>query len=218
MSADAETVFLVDDDASVRKSLSRMLRAAGLQVEVFSCAEDYLTHEQPYEGIGCLLLDVQLPGLNGLDLQDRLSATGNLPPQAYDALPIVFLTGHGDIPMSVRGMKGGAVNFLTKPVDETVLLSAIEDAFRLHRQRRAERSRAECYRVRLGTLSEREFEVLRHVIAGQLNKQIAVHLGVVEKTIKVHRARVMQKLGVGSVAELVRLCDELEVKPASPLP
>lgn len=208
MSADNDTIFLVDDDASVRKSLSRLLRAAGLQVEVFSCAEDFLARE-PYPGIGCLLLDVQLPGLDGLDLQKRLNAAGH-------ALPIVFLTAHGDIPMSVRGMKGGAVNFLTKPVDETDLLSAIEDALALHRERRAEQSRGETYRARLGTLSERELEVLRHVLAGQLNKQIAVDLGIVEKTVKVHRARVMQKLAVGSVAELVRLCDELGIEPISP--
>lgn len=207
MGTDRETVFLVDDDAAVRKSLSRLLRAAGLQVEVFRSAEDFLARG-PGEGTGCLLLDVQLPGLDGLDLQERLNVAGH-------ALPIVFLTAHGDIPMSVQGMKGGAVNFLTKPVDETVLLGAIGDALALQRERRAAWSRAETCRARLATLSEREFEVLRHVIAGQLNKQIAVELGIVEKTVKVHRARVIQKLGVGSVAELVRLCDELGVAPVS---
>ena len=193
------TVFVVDDDPAVLKSLSRLLRSAGLAVATFSSSRDFLDRHDPNTP-GCLVLDVAMPGLNGLELQQALMARGH-------ELAIIFLTGHGDIPMTVKAMKRGAVDFLTKPVDDDDLLKAIGDALekdRIWRQARAEVAEIQ---QRLQTLTPREREVLQHVISGHLNKQTAADLGTAEKTIKVHRARVMEKMKVSSVAELVRLVE-----------
>jgi RNA polymerase sigma factor (sigma-70 family) len=200
------TVFLVDDEASVLKALSRLLRSAGLNVETFGSPQEFLQRHDSHAP-GCLVLDVAMPGLNGLDLQRALAAKGT-------ELPIIFLTGRGDIPMSVEAMKQGAVDFLTKPTNDEDLLAAVRagiDKDRANRQAGAERSRIQ---QQLATLTPRELEVLHHIIAGKLNKQVADELGIVEKTIKVHRARVMKKMNVQSLAELVRVAEHAGIKPA----
>jgi FixJ family two-component response regulator len=199
------TVFVIDDDASVRKSLSRLLRSAGYTTETFSSGEEFLGRDH-FNGTGCLLLDVQMPGLSGMDLQKELN-------KADYHMPIVFITGHGDIPMSVEAMKKGAVDFLTKPFNDEELLQAIEKAIQKDRQTRAEYDEALEIRRRIDLLTPRENEVLRYVIAGMLNKQIAYELKIAEKTVKIHRARVMEKLRANSVAELVRLAEKIGIKP-----
>jgi FixJ family two-component response regulator len=196
----AHIVFVVDDDASVRRSLGRLLKSAGHPVEVFASAAEFLQREY-YAGVGCLILDVQMPSLNGLDLQKALA-------EQDFCLPIIFVTGHGDIPMSVRAIKDGAVDFLQKPYNDHVLLTAIEQALTRCRQDSAARAEIAEIRTRLATLTPREHEVLCHVITGKLNKQIAAVLGAAEKTIKVHRGRVMHKMKAESVAELVRLAEK----------
>ena len=195
-------VFVVDDDLDVLKSLERVLRSAGLEVTTFSSPNQFLEQHHPRVA-GCLVLDVAMPGLNGLELQGELTAKGS-------AIPIIFLTGRGDIPMSVKAMKGGAVDFLTKPIDDKDLLKAVHAALEKDRIERLSRAELDEIRERLATLTPREREVLTHVVSGQLNKQIANDLGTVEKTIKVHRARVMEKMQVNSVAELVRLTERLK--------
>ena len=195
------TVFIVDDDASVRRALMRLIKSAGSEVQAFASARDFLEYwrigdERP----GCLVLDVRMPGLSGLDLQQELQAANAL-------LPIIFITGHGDIPMSVKAMKEGAVDFLPKPVKDKVLLNAIEQALERAVRERSVHDELDDIRRRLDSLTPRELEVLRLVITGMLNKQIAYRLGTVEKTIKVHRARVMEKMEVQSLAELVRLAE-----------
>ena len=199
------TVFIIDDDASIRKSLSRLLRSADYTVETFPCAEEFLRREH-FDGIGCLLLDVQMPGLSGTDLQEELS-------RAAYSMPIIFITGHGNIPMSVQAMKKGAVNFLAKPFDDDELLQGVRDALEKDRKAKAERAEVHDALRCIEQLTPREQEVLRYVITGMLNKQIASKLGIAEKTIKVHRGRVMEKLGVDSVAELVRLAEKAGIKP-----
>ena len=197
MSDPAPTVYLVDDDVSVLRGLGRLLAAAGMKVAAFDSPREFLGHLDP-AAAGCLVLDVAMPGLNGLELQQALAAKGSV-------LPIVFLTGRGDIPISVEAMKRGAADFLTKPVDDEELLAAIRNAFETNRaSRRAREERAQI-EERLARLTAREREVLERVVTGRLNKQIAAELGTVEKTIKVHRAHVMQKMGVRTLAELVRL-------------
>lgn len=198
----AGTVLVVDDDPSVRRSLSRLLRALGYAVETFDGAQAFL-ERPPLEDIGCVVLDLRMPGIDGLDLQARLAARG-------DGLPLIFVTGHGDVPSSVRAMKAGALDFLTKPFDDSVLRAAIERALDWHAERRASRAGLDALRARFETLTPREREVCEQVAEGRLNKQIAERLGTTEKTIKVHRARVMDKLGVRSVAELVRVVDRLQ--------
>jgi FixJ family two-component response regulator len=193
------TVFVVDDDPAVLKSLSRLLRSAGLAVATFSSPRDFLDRHDPNTS-GCLVLDMAMPGLNGLELQQALMARGH-------ELAIIFLTGHGDIPMSVKAMKQGAVDFLTKPVDDDDLLKAIRVAIEKDRLQRQEQAEVAEIQQRLATLTPREREVLHHVISGHLNKQTAADLGTVEKTITVHRARIMQKMKVQSVAELVHLTE-----------
>jgi len=199
------TVFVIDDDASVRKSLSRLLRSAGYATETFASAEEFLGRDH-FEGVGCILLDVKMPGLSGMDLQEELN-------KADYHMPIVFVTGHGDIPMTVEAMKKGAVDFLTKPFDEEELLQALRAAIEKDRNARAEHT--EVYEIRrlIELLTPRENEILRYVVAGMLNKQIALELGIAEKTVKVHRGRVMEKLGMDSVAELVRLAEKAGIKP-----
>ena len=206
MSQVSPTVYVVDDDPSVLKSLSRLLRSAHLAVATFASPREFLDRHDP-RAPGCLVLDVAMPGLDGLQLQSALIAQGS-------AMPIIFLTGHGDVPMSVQAMKRGAVDFLTKPVNDDDLLQAIRLAMdKNRRERQAQAKVAEIHR-RLATLTPREREVLEHVIAGHLNKQTAADLGTVEKTIKVHRARVMEKMKVDSVAELVRLTEQAGIRTA----
>jgi FixJ family two-component response regulator len=199
------TVFVIDDDPSVRKSLSRLLRSAGHAVETFASAEEFLAREH-FDGIGCIILDVQMPGLSGMDLQVELS-------KAETSMPIVFITGHGDIPMSVEAMRKGAVHFLTKPFDGNDLLRAIGEAIQKDRKAKAERAEIHDLRNRLSLLTPREYEILRYVITGMLNKQIAFQLNIAEKTVKIHRGRVMEKLRVDSVAELVRLVEKAGIRP-----
>ena len=204
MSEHALTVFLVDDDPSVLKSLRRLLVAAGLNVAAFDSPQEFLARHDA-DTAGCLVLDIAMPGLNGLELQQALAARG-------DVLPIIFLTGHGDIPMSVQAMKRGAVDFLTKPVDDNDLLAAIRNAFAKDLMLRSARAEVAEIERRLATLTPREREVLAHIVSGRLNKQVAGDLGTVEKTIKVHRARVMEKMQVRSIAELVRLAERVGLK------
>jgi FixJ family two-component response regulator len=206
MSADAEVVCVIDDDPAVRKALVRLLRSAGLVAEAFASAAEFLAREGD-AGVGCIVLDVRMPGVDGMELQARLGAAGA-------DLPILFLTGHGDIPMSVEAMKRGAVDFLTKPVDEDALLRAVHEALRRHQADRTERLETQRLRIRLESLTPREQEVLGWVITGALNKQIAGRLGIAEKTVKIHRGRVMQKLGVATLAELVQICQRVGVGPA----
>ncbi len=200
-------VFIIDDDASVRKSLSRLLRSAGFEVEVFASANLFLEREH-YDGIGCIVLDVRMPGISGIDLQDELS-------KADYSMPIIFITGHGNIPMGVQAMKKGAVDFLAKPFDDEELLQAVREAIEKDTQGRAEYAEVHDIRGRIALLTAREFDVLRYVITGMLNKQIAYELGIAEKTVKVHRGRIMGKLGVDSVADLVRLAEKAGI--TSPL-
>ncbi len=195
-------VFVVDDDPDVLKSLARVLRSAELAVATFSSPSEFLEQHDP-RAAGCLVLDVAMPGLNGLELQQALTAKSS-------AIPIIFLTGRGDIPMSVQAMKGGAVDFLTKPIDDEDLLKAVHTALEKDRIERQSRAELDEIQERLATLTPREREVLTHVVSGQMNKQIAYDLGTVEQTIKVHRARVMEKMKVNSMAELVRLTERLK--------
>jgi FixJ family two-component response regulator len=193
----------VDDDASVRIGLTRLLEAAGYTVEAFASAREFLARE-PYAGPSCLVLDVRMPGTTGLDLQEALAAAGR-------RMAIVFVTGHVDVPMSVKAMKGGAVDLLTKPVDDRDLLAAIQRAVAKDVQDRGAEARVAEIQGRVKMLTPRETEVFALVVTGMLNKQIASQLGVGEKTVKVHRARVMEKMRARSVAELVRLADRLGV-------
>ncbi|HET9489798.1 MAG TPA: response regulator [Methylomirabilota bacterium] len=196
-------VFIVDDDPSVRTSLTRLIEATGYAVEAFASAREFLERER-YAGPSCLVLDVRMPGLSGLDLQEMLAGAGR-------RMSIVFVSGHGDISMSVRAMKGGAVDFLTKPFDEKELLTAIDRAVAKDVHDLDDEARLAEVQKRVNTLTPREVEVFALVVTGMLNKQIASRLGIVEKTVKVHRARVMEKMRARSVAELVRLADRLGV-------
>jgi FixJ family two-component response regulator len=201
MTAPSETlVGIVDDDPSVRKALTRLVKAAGYRVEVFASAREFLARPQE-EDLRCLLLDVRMPGLTGLELQEALAVAGS-------RMSIVFVSGHGDVPGSVKAMKGGAIDFLTKPVDARNLLGAIERAVAKAFTVQREQTQATDIQVRLKTLTAREIQVFALVVTGMLNKQIAAKLGIVEKTVKVHRARVMEKMRAGSLAELVRLADQ----------
>ena len=193
------TVFLVDDDASVLKALGRLLRSAGLSAVTFTSAQEFLDHHDQ-NASGCLVLDVAMPRMNGLELQLALAIQGS-------QLPVIFLTGNGNIPMSVRTIKQGAVDFLTKPVNDSDLIAAILDAIEKDKVARQARAKLNGLQQLLAKLTPREREVLSHVISGKLNKQIAADLGTVEKTIKVHRANLMAKLKVQSVAELVKLAE-----------
>jgi FixJ family two-component response regulator len=201
-------VFIVDDDPGVLQALSRLLNAAGYQTRAFSSAQEFLSVHDPSIP-GCLVLDFAMPDLNGLQLQEALLAGGM-------SRPIVFVTGKGDIVTSVRAMKEGAVDFLTKPVSRTNLLAAIARARQLDFQAREIRREKAAIHAGLARLTPREREVFALVVAGKLNKQIAADLGTVEKTIKVHRARMMQKLGVHTVQDLVRLAERVEIRPPAP--
>jgi FixJ family two-component response regulator len=203
MTAAAPMVFVVDDDPSVRKSLTRLIGSTGYAVEAFASAREFLARER-YPGSCCLVLDVRMPGLTGLDLQEALAG-------ARRRMSIVFVTGHGDISMSVKAMKDGAVDFLTKPVDAKDLLAAIERCLARDVQDRGAEARVTEIQERVQLLTPRETEVFALVVTGMLNKQIAFELRISEKTVKVHRARVMEKMRAGSVAELVRLADRVGV-------
>lgn len=201
-------VFIVDDDSSVRRSVTRIVRQAGFEVRGFASAEEFLAARlESAEPPACLVLDLRMPGIGGLELQRELAADPA-------PCPVIFISGNGDIPATVQAMKQGAVTFLSKPFDHDELLQAIHEAVTRQRDLLATTSRVGEVRRRIGLLSGRESEVMAWVISGALNKQIAGELGIVEQTVKVHRARVMEKMQVVSVAELVRLCDLAGFKPA----
>ena len=196
-------VFVVDDDASVREAVERLVRSAGLRVEAFASAEEFLTRPKA-DAPSCLVLDVQLPDLSGLDLQRRMADASN-------DIPIVFITGHGDIPTTVRAMKAGAVVFLTKPLVEGDLLESIRHAIARDRADRRHHADTADLRARFASLTPREEEVMAWVVAGLLNKQIARELGISEETVKVHRGHAMRKMRADSVAELVRMSERLGI-------
>ena len=196
----ASTVYIVDDDPSVLRSLSRLIRQAGHKPVTFSCAKDFLESSQsPQNQPACLILDLRMPGISGLELQNRHK-------QDPSACPIIFISGNATIPATVQAIKNGAVTFLAKPFDHDDLLKAIDEALEKHRSIIKDFSQTNAIHERIAMLTEREREVMAWVISGALNKQIGAALGIVEKTVKVHRARVMEKMQASSLAELVRLC------------
>jgi FixJ family two-component response regulator len=206
MTETAPMVFVVDDDPSVRKSLGRLLKTAGYHAKTFASAGEFMRRDA-YPGPSCLVLDVQLPDLNGLELQQVLAASAH-------SLPIIFISGHGDIPTSVRAMKGGALDFLPKPFTAQDLLHVIGEALERNRREQKDHLEISIIQKRLDQLTPREYEVLCGVVAGKLNKQIAAELRVGEKTVKVHRGRVMEKMHADSLAELVRTAEKIGVIPA----
>jgi len=197
------TVVVIDDDQDIREALQGLLRSVGLRVELFASVPEFLDGTRP-DRPGCLVLDVRLPGRSGLDFHDDLV-------KAKVHLPVIFISGHADVPMSVRAMKSGAVEFLTKPVRHQDLLDAIQRAIGHDRARRDEEQFVDRLRTRFDTLTPREREVMKLVAAGRRNKQIATEIGLSEATVKLHRGQVMRKLGVQSLAELVRMTDKLEL-------
>ncbi|MBK1880931.1 response regulator transcription factor [Luteolibacter pohnpeiensis] len=200
------TIGIVDDDPGIVQSLGRLLTNRGFQVHGFHSAEEFLwNHREP--ALDCAVFDLEMPGLGGLELQEQLRKKGNL-------LPVVFLSGEGDIPSTVRAMKGGAINFLTKPVDAGELLNSLRLALIQRNRERLEAHEHAEIRGRFESLTPREQEVLRHVIAGRLNKQIAAELGISEQTVKIHRMHITEKTGLPSVAELVRAASDLHIEPA----
>ena len=196
-------IAVVDDDPSVREGLSSLIRSAGLQVETFASAQEFLARPGA-ETPSCLVLDLQLPGLSGLDLQKRMAEVGV-------EIPIVFLTGHGNVPASVRAMKAGAIEFLTKPFDEQDLLQAIQEAVDRDRQNRQQHAEMHKLQDRYESLTPREQEVMQEVVSGLLNKQIAAELNIAEYTVKIHRGRVMRKMHAESLADLVRMAENLQI-------
>jgi FixJ family two-component response regulator len=208
MSEETPSIVVIDDDASVRKSLDNLFRSVGFEVELFASPQDFLQSNRP-DRPGCIVLDVRFPGRSGLDMQQEL-ATADI------QLPIIFITGYGDIPMSVRAMKAGAVEFLTKPFRDQDLLDAVGAALDKDRTRRAGEGRLSELRSRFDTLTARERQVLGLVVAGRLNKQIAGDLGVSEMTVKMHRRQVMRKMQATGVAQLVRLADQLGIGGPQP--
>jgi FixJ family two-component response regulator len=207
MSEGQSVVFVIDDDESMRRSLASLLRSVGLDARVFSSPQEFTRAERP-DAPGCLVLDVRLPGMSGLAFQEQLAKAGI-------GLPIIFISGHGDVPMTVRAMKAGAVEFLTKPFDDQVLLDAIHGAIERDRGRRRDAAQLAEVQARYRELTEREREVFRLVVGGRLNKQIAAELGLAVVTVKVHRGQVMRKMVAKSVVDLARMADQLGIpRPA----
>ena len=206
MSKTGTRIFIVDDDAKFRKSLTRLVRSIGYDVELFSSAKDFLERE-PFDGTSCLLLDVRMPGLTGPDLQEELN-------KRNISIPIIFLTAHGDTPTGVKAMKDGAVDFLLKPFEERALFEAIDKALDKDVQYKKKLKEINETKRLVATLTSRELEVFRWLITGMLNKQIAWNLKITERTVKAHRSQIMHKLDVVSVAELVRIAQKADISPA----
>jgi len=200
-------VYVVDDDPSVRKALQRLLRSADYDAKTFASAPEFLDFTCP-DIPGCLILDIKMPELSGLELQERISEKGI-------SLPIIFITGHGTVPASVKAFKAGAMDFLQKPFKEGELLDAVFRAIEKHRRLRREQKEMQALHARLETLTPREREVFSLVVSGLLNKQVAFDLGITEKTVKVHRARVMQKMGAQSLTDLVRFAEKLGIRSSA---
>jgi len=200
------TVFIIDDDPSVRRGIERLVNAAGMVTESYTSAKDFLASDS-IEGPGCIVLDVQMPEMTGPELQEELCKT------EY-CMPIIFLSAHGDVPTTAQAMKMGAVDFLTKPVDRNDLMEAIHISLEKDSVNRNQKTESAIIHEKIKMLTPREYEVMTYVITGMLNKQIAGDLAISEETVKIHRGRVMQKLGIVSVAELVRLCEKIGIKPA----
>lgn len=207
MNEDRGVVYIVDDDPSIRRSLATLLRSVGHEVQLLSSAQEFM-HAQRPDAPSCLVLDVRLPGMSGLTFQDELAKAGV-------GLPVIFITGYGDVPMTVRAMKAGAAEFLTKPFDDQVLLDAIHAAIERDRARRRDAASLAVLNARYHELTERERQVMKLVAAGRANKQIAAELGLSLVTVKVHRGQVMRKMQAKSVAELVRMADRLSVPGAA---
>jgi len=204
MPEETSIVYVVDDDPSIRKALRRLLRSAGYEAKTFASAHEILNYTFP-DSPGCIVLDIKMPKLGGLELQALLS-------EKDISFPIIFITGHGTVPASVRAFKAGAMDFLQKPFEDSELLSAVSRCIKKHRRLQQEQKVMKNIRSRLEALTPREREVFSHVVKGMLNKQIAFDLGISEKTIKVHRARVMEKMGALSLAELVRFAEKLKTR------
>jgi len=202
------TVFIIDDDPSARKGITRLVRAAGMNAESFASAGDFLTSGRS-DGPGCIVLDVRMPEMTGPELQEELDR------KEY-CMPIIFLSAHGDVPTTARAMKKGAIDFLTKPVDKDDLLEAIRLSLSRDAEKCTERVESNSLREHINKLTPREYEIMTYVITGMLNKQVAFELDISEETVKIHRGRVMQKLEIVSVAELVRFCGKAGIAPAEP--
>ena len=204
-SAAVPTVYIIDDDRGMRQSIQDLVESVGLRAESFATGEEFLRRERTY-GLSCLVLDVRLPQMSGLDFQRRLAETGV-------QIPIIFVTAHGDVPMSVGALKSGAVEFLTKPFRDQDLLDAIQQALQRDRAAREQQAEMHDLQVRYRTLTAREREVMTLVVSGMLNKQIASEIGASEATVKIHRGHVMQKMQAGSIVDLVRMADKLKLSP-----
>lgn len=198
------TIFIVDDDPSVRESTQLMLKSVGFDVKTFASAQDFISAKLQ-QGLGCLILDVRMPGISGLDLQEKLVSAKSL-------LPVIFITGHGTVPMSVRAMKAGAVDFLQKPFEEQDLLDAINRAITRQREKKSKQDEADRLQQRLKALTSREYEVFSLLVTGMANKEIAYKLGTSERTVKAHRAQIMEKMNAGSFADLVRFAEKLKTR------
>jgi len=207
MTGSNATICVVDDDASIRESLTLLLTSVGYDVETYASAQEFLELEMLPKGPACILLDVRMPGLSGLDLQEELAPRSYVP-------PIIFITGHGDIPMSVQAMKKGAVDFLAKPFDDDDLIGAVKAALEKDAGVKGGALKREEVKKKLDSLTLREYEIMTYLITGMLNKQIAFDLGISERTVKAHRKQVFDKLEIHSIAELVRLTEKMNIKPA----